>query len=103
MVGVPTNLGHVVDVTIGTGRKVAIPSLDEPTLGTARGLVEWKDRFLPVLVPSVYSKTEWVRRKLVPKELSAVLDIRLTSLERDSELQEWSTMMTVPIKFDRRS
>jgi hypothetical protein len=48
-----------------------------------------EDRFLPVLVPFVYSKTEWVRRKLVPKELSAVLDIPAdVARAASSELQE---------------
>jgi hypothetical protein len=67
MVGIATNLNHVADATIGKGTKVAIPSLDEPTLGTSCGLVDWENRFLPVLDPSVYSKTEWMRRRLVPK------------------------------------
>jgi hypothetical protein len=61
MLGLPTNLSHVTDVTIGKGRKVAIPSLEEFNLGRARGLVDWKHRFLLVPIPSVYSKTELPR------------------------------------------
>jgi hypothetical protein len=100
MVDVPTNLSHVNDVTIGKGRKVTIPSSEEPTLGTARGLVDWKNRFLPVLVPSVYSKTEWMRRRLVPKGLSAILDtIADVARAMTPEMQEtWCKRLTVPIK-----
>jgi hypothetical protein len=58
MFGVPTNLSHATDVMISKSRKATIPSLEEPTLGTARGLVDWKKRFMPVLVPSAYSETE---------------------------------------------
>jgi hypothetical protein len=100
MVSVLTNLSHVTDVTMGNGKKVAIPSLEEPTLGTARGLIDWKNRFMPVLVPSVYSKTEWVRRRLVPKEFSAVLDIPADVARAATlEMQEtWIKRLTVPIK-----
>jgi hypothetical protein len=56
-----------------------------------------------VLVPFVYSKTEWVRRKLVPKELSAVLDIPADVARAASswELQDRSRKLTVPIKVRR--
>jgi hypothetical protein len=68
MVGVPTNLGpRGCDDKLGGSNN---PGLDEPTLGTASGRMG-RNRFLPVLVPSVFQDgfEELVLR------LSAVLDI----------------------------
>jgi hypothetical protein len=69
-------------------------------VGTARGLVDWKVRYGPVRVSSVYSKTKWVQRKLEPRELCAVLDIpadvtRTSTFERQEVL---CRLLTVPIK-----
>jgi hypothetical protein len=75
VVGVSATLSHVVSPTQGKGRLVPIPSVDEPTMNTARGLLDWKNRFGTVIVPTVYSHSHWVRRRLVPSELGAVLDI----------------------------
>jgi hypothetical protein len=85
-VGVPTNLVHVTDITSGNGREVAVPSLEEPTVRTVRALVDWKLRFWPVKVPSVYSKTEWVLRRLMPKVLCAGLDIPADVREREQAM-----------------
>lgn len=59
-----------------------------------------KHRFESVLVPSEYPKTEWVRRRLVPKELSTVLDIPAdVARAATPEMQElWIRMLTVPIR-----
>jgi hypothetical protein len=73
--GEPTNFGQVIDITICNERELAVPSLEEPTVRTAQGLVDWKLQSGPVSVPSVYFKTEWVQRRLMPKNLSVVLDI----------------------------
>jgi hypothetical protein len=72
---VPTKRGLVTDVTIGTGRKVA----EEPNVGAALGLVDWKLRF----GPQYLSRRD---RAAIP------------------ELQElWSRFLTVPIKVRRKS
>jgi hypothetical protein len=48
----------------------------------------------------VFFKTEWMRRRLVPKELSVVLDIPADVARAENlEMQEtWSKKLTAPIK-----
>jgi hypothetical protein len=59
--GEPTNFGHVIDITISNDRELAVPSLEESTVRTAQGLVDWKLRSGPISMPSAYFKTEWVQ------------------------------------------
>jgi hypothetical protein len=37
--------------------------------------LDWKTRFGKVLVPTVYSKVHWARRRLHPKELLSAVDV----------------------------
>jgi hypothetical protein len=99
-VGLTTNLGHIVDTTVG-GKRCAAPTLDEESRDTARGLLSWKNRFGYVRVPSVFTKTEWVRRKLATKEQMRVLDAPADVVARasGSAQERWSRVLTVPIKI----
>ena len=66
---------HVLDPT-RPGIRCAIPSAKIAPLGQdENGLLHWTRRLNNVESPTVFSKTHWVKRKLSPKELCAVLDM----------------------------
>jgi hypothetical protein len=52
------------------------PSDDEPTQDTAKGLLNWQTRMAAtIVVPTVYSKDQWARRRLTLEELGHALNI----------------------------
>jgi hypothetical protein len=65
----------VIDPTLGGALSELAPEFEERALNTASGHLDWKRRFDKVLVPTVYSKTKWARRRLHPKEILRALDI----------------------------
>jgi hypothetical protein len=68
-------LSHVIDPTV-SGIWCQIPVGDLLPLGRdAEGLLRWDRRLMNVEAPSVFTKTHWVKRRLSPKELLAVLDL----------------------------
>jgi hypothetical protein len=83
----PAKLRHVLDPTVSGGIKCGIPSNDSVPLGQSMdGLLHWGRRFHNVESPTVFSKTQWVRRRLTSKELVSVLDLpvdRMKDIDRD--------------------
>jgi hypothetical protein len=54
----------------------------ENVLNTAAGLLDWKTRTtVKVIVPTVYSKVKWARRRLCESELGHVMDYPGDKLE----------------------
>jgi len=68
-------LRQVVNPTVGGRYACPINENTRNTTNTAEGLLDWERRFDWVKVPTVFSKTKWVSRKLNPKELCNALDI----------------------------
>jgi hypothetical protein len=65
----------VLDATV-RGIRCPIPSLEKAPLGQDnQGLLQWEKRSHNVEAPTVFSSKFWVRRRLSPKELCAVLDV----------------------------
>jgi hypothetical protein len=56
---VSSYLHQVIDPTLGGVLSEQEPEHEERALNTASGLLDWKDRFEKVLVPTVYSKHKW--------------------------------------------
>ena len=72
---VSSYLRQVIDPTLGGPLEETRPDLEHRDLNTASGLLDWNKRFDKVLVPTVYSKEKWARRKLHAKELLSALDV----------------------------
>ena len=85
--GVKATLAQIIDTTIG-GKKFCLDSdVKMGQLNTYRGLLKWNNRFGKVLVPTVYSKDQWVQRYLEDKELATLLDVpgsRTQGLDKES-------------------
>jgi hypothetical protein len=64
-----------VDPTLGGSLLEHKPKFQNRALNTVSGNLDWKTQFDRVLVPTVYSKVKWVRRKLHPMELLSALDV----------------------------
>jgi hypothetical protein len=93
-----------VDPTV-SGRQVD-PPFDTRVLQAAGGLLDWKSRTEEVVVPTVYSKSKWVRRKLIPKELGAALDIPSDVMSaglRAGKLRKWCKEIRIPFKTRLRA
>jgi hypothetical protein len=65
----------VIDPTLGGPLSKKEPEFEKRGLNTASGQLDWKLRFGKVLVPTVYSKVNWARRRLHPKELLSAVNI----------------------------
>eukprot|EP00978_Attheya_sp_CCMP212_P008743 scaffold20529_cov53-Attheya_sp.AAC.4 len=97
-------LHRVIDPTV-SGRQVD-PPFDRTELQVAGGLLDWKRRSEEVVVPTVFSKSKWVKRRLLPKELGSALDIPsdVISLgERSGKLKRWCREVRVPFKTRLRA
>eukprot|EP00978_Attheya_sp_CCMP212_P038956 scaffold198227_cov75-Attheya_sp.AAC.3 len=97
-------LHRVIDPTV-SGRQVD-PPFDLTELQVAGGLLDWKRRSEEVVVPTVFSKSKWVKRRLIPKELGSALDTPsdVISLgERSGKLKGWCKEVRVPFKTRLRA
>jgi hypothetical protein len=97
-------LRRVIDPTV-SGRQVD-PPFDKQALQTAGGLLDWRKRSGEVEVPTVFSKTKWVKRRLNEKELASVLDIPADKIESGSRgklLGKWCTEVRTPFKIRLRA
>jgi hypothetical protein len=65
-------LHQVIDPMLGGPLTELEPKFEKRQLNTASGHLDWKLWFGKVLVPTVYSKVKWAKRKLHPKELLTV-------------------------------
>jgi hypothetical protein len=68
-------LQQVIDPTLGGPVTELALDLKERQLNTASGHLDWKHRFDKVVVPTVYSKVNWAKRRLHFKELLSALDV----------------------------
>lgn len=93
-------LRQVVDPTVGGRTCLPVKESVRRKENTALGLLDWKDRFGYVSVPTVYSKDRWARRKLKAKELCDALDLPgflvCDASEREKELM---TQVVIPGKI----
>eukprot|EP00978_Attheya_sp_CCMP212_P046179 scaffold377919_cov55-Attheya_sp.AAC.1 len=92
-------LHRVIDPMV-LGQQVD-PPFDRTGLQVAGGLLDWKRRSEEVVVSTVFSKSKWVKRRLVPKELDSALDIpsNVISLgECSGKLKGWCREVRVPFK-----
>ena len=89
-------LMQVVDPTLQGYR---VPMEDNRLLNTAKGRLDWKNRWGTVRVPTVFSKKEWVRRQLSMKELANALDLPGPRVKRmTAEHLEQLTKINLPGK-----
>ena len=76
--------GMLVDVLDpqlpGCPKQHRIPVPDE--LNTFRGILDWKKKDDPILAPTIYSKTEGVKRKITTVEMAQVMDFSVCLTER---------------------
>eukprot|EP00978_Attheya_sp_CCMP212_P029827 scaffold107351_cov30-Attheya_sp.AAC.1 len=103
----PTVTGtlHRVIYPTVSGRQVDLP-FDRAELQVAGRLLDWKRRSEEVVVPTSFSKSKWVKRRLLPKELGSALDIPsdVISLgERSGKLKGWCREVRVPFKTRLRA
>jgi hypothetical protein len=68
-------LRQIIDPTKG-GYMCDEPREGEPTMDTAKGLLNWQTRLTAtIILPTVYSRERWARRRLSLKELGHASDI----------------------------
>jgi len=93
-VGVQAALEEALDKTV-TG----VPTCRPPGPGLRR-LADWKDRGERWVVPCFRSPTQWVRRRLEPKEIAQLMDwpISVARRLRPDDLQEAVDGTRVPFK-----
>lgn len=65
-------LAQVIDPTL-QGKRIQVE--DRPMLNSAKGRLDWKNRWGLVKVPTVFSRIEWVQRALSLKEMANALDL----------------------------
>ena len=76
-----------------SGRTVPIPGPLDPTENTGLGLLDWKRRdWVQVRGPTVYSKTNWIARKVTRRELVNALDMPADIYEKASD--KWQELMS---------
>ena len=80
------------------GSVMPIPPEGEPQ--TYQGLIHWRNRFEPVIAPTVYHSCQAVKRKLNLKELAGVLDFPSDRIElmTDTQLKVLTQTTSIPGK-----
>jgi hypothetical protein len=93
----PAKLKNFLDGSI-QGSRCPIPKEKSAPLGQdTNGLLLWERRGYMVEAPTVYSKEQWVRRRLASKELCAVLDVPRDIL-KEKECKTLLLSMKIPGK-----
>lgn len=68
-------LMQVVDSTVGGRQAMKVSECSKDKVNTALGLLDWNNWYRILVVPTVYSKEKWVKRKLLDTELCDALDV----------------------------
>ena len=95
----PNFLAQIWSPTV-SGRLVKIPTPDTPSENTTRGLLIWETRASAFVAgPTVFSKANWVTRRLTVRERADALDMPADKFKQSTP--EWQAVMaaqTVPGK-----
>jgi hypothetical protein len=91
---------QIIDQKLGGRRTGKIAPSNHCLRNRALGLLQWEHRFENVVVPTVYSKSHWTRRKLSDKELTDALDIPATIARKaHPKVLKWLTSLVTPGKI----
>lgn len=94
---IKANLRQVLSTSDPSGGPSAEPKLNQ--LNSSKGLLNWKQKWVPIVGPHLYRKNSWVTRMLSRKEKCDILDIpNVRSLKLSQEEMEKLVNHEIPGK-----